>query len=344
MSLALGFARRALRRRPLSTAAAEPRRTKTVTAMELQRMKRVGTPITMVTAYDYPSAMHVDAAGVDVVLCGDSVGMVALGYTTTQPVTLDEMLHHSRAVRRGLSLNGAPLLVCDLPFGSYEESPEVAMRSAYRCLKEGSADAIKLEGGTAVCESVRRIVQGGIAVMGHVGLTPQSISTLGGFRAQGRTAVKARKVVDDALALQDAGAFAVVVECVPAAVGRAVAAALEIPTIGIGAGQYCDGQVLVYHDLLGSINHPHHQRFVPNFCKLYADVGEKSITGIKAFKADVISRSFPSEAYSPYTMPPEEAEKFAQMLQDDVDRRDEKKRAARKRIVDDDEYETIKLY
>ena len=313
------------------------------TAMSLLRMKRNGERISCVTCYDYPSALHVDGAGIDMALVGDSVGMVALGYATTQPVTLEEMLHHCKAARRGIGADG-PLLMCDLPFGSYEEGPDVALRSAQRCVKEGGADAVKLEGGRYIAKAVEKIVSCGIAVCGHVGLTPQAISTLGGFRAQGRTAVKARAVLDDALALQDAGAFAVVAECVPAVVGKALADNLEIPVIGIGAGQYTDGQVLVYHDLLGSIDHPHHKRFVPKFCKVFADIGDRSTQGLQAFKSDVRTGVFPDDSFSPYHMPDNENSKFLAMLELDKDFRENKRQEAKKRLLDSDEYEQIKLY
>ncbi|CAM9384049.1 unnamed protein product [Phaeothamnion confervicola] len=255
--------------------------------------------ITMVTAYDYPSAVHVCRAGIDILLVGDSVGMVELGYDTTQPVTVDEMLHHLRAVCRGAK---HPLIVGDMPFGSYEVSPAQALETAYRFVKDGGADAVKLEGGRNRAEHVRKVVDGGIAVMGHVGLTPQAISVLGGFRAQGRTAVKARQLVDDALAVQDAGAFAIVVECVPAPVGAAITEALEIPTIGIGAGPHTSGQVLVYHDMLGMLQHPHHAQFVPRFCKRYASVGEEARKGLEAFREECESGVFPSPKYTPYEM------------------------------------------
>mmetsp|Transcript_10771 Transcript_10771/g.35691 ORF Transcript_10771/g.35691 Transcript_10771/m.35691 type:complete len:339 (-) Transcript_10771:282-1298(-) len=332
-------------RRLLSGSVSPPLGTKRVktTAMSLLRMKRRGERICCVTCYDYPSALHVDGAGIDVALVGDSVGMVALGYPTTQPVTLEEMLHHCRAAKRGLSAEG-PLLVCDLPFGSYEESPEVALRSAQRCVKEGGADAVKLEGGAHVAKAVRKIVQCGVAVCGHVGLTPQAVSTLGGFRAQGRTAVKARAVLDDALALQEAGAFAVVAECVPAVVGKALAENLEVPIVGIGAGKHTDGQVLVYHDLLGSIDHPHHKRFVPKFCKVFADVGDKSTQGLLTFKDEVKANAFPDDTFSPYHMPDHETAKFLAMLDVDRDVREQRRQEAKKHILDSDEYENLKIY
>lgn len=311
--------------------------------MNLLRMKRLREKICMVTCYDFPSGVHVDSADMDIALCGDSLGMVALGYETTQPVTLDEMLHHCRAVRRGLSSDG-PLLVCDLPFGSYEESPKIALRAAHRVMKEGGADAVKLEGGLCMTETIRTLVQAGVAVMGHVGLTPQAIATLGGFRAQGRTAVKARKVLDDALALQDAGAFAVVLECVPGVVAAAVTSALDIPTVGIGAGSGTDGQVLVYHDLLGVFAHPQHVTHVPKFCKVFADVGQQTHLGLTAFRDDIKRGIFPSEEFSPYCMPSEEAAKFQHSLQHDKLHRKRASLEVLKRQLDQDEYEIAKLY
>lgn len=195
-----------------------------------------------------------------------------LGYDTTQPVTVDEMLHHCRAVKRGAI---RPLIIGDMPFGSYEASPERALETAYRFVKEGGVDAVKLEGGLTRVSHIKKIVDGGIAVLGHVGLTPQSVSILGGFHAQGRSAGKAMRLVEDALAVQEAGAFACVVECVPAVVGQAITEALEIPTIGIGAGPYTSGQVLVYHDMLAVMQHPHHALYVPRFCKTFANIGEE---------------------------------------------------------------------
>lgn len=219
---------------------------------------RNGVPLTMVTAYDYPSAVHVDNAGIDLILVGDSVGMVVHGHDTTQPVTMDDMVLHCRAVTRGVS---RPFVIGDLPFGSYELGPRQAVRSAMRLVKEAQVDAVKLEGGgPRRVEAVAAIVEAGVAVMGHVGLNPQAISVLGGFRAMGRTAEEAARVVEEAQALEKAGCFAVVLECVPAVVGRLVTESLSVPTIGIGAGPSTSGQVLVYHDLLGMMQHPHHAK------------------------------------------------------------------------------------
>jgi 3-methyl-2-oxobutanoate hydroxymethyltransferase len=226
-----------------------------VTTVDLGLMKARGQRISMVTAYTYPSAVHVETAGIDVLLVGDSVGMVELGFDTTLPVTVSDMLYHCRAVARGAD---RALLVADLPFGSYEASPEAAFATAVRFLKEANMDCVKLEGGRQMVPHVRTLVGGGVAVMGHIGLTPQRISVLGGFRAQGKTITGAQALLEDALALQEAGCFALVIECVPAEVAALITRALTIPTIGIGAGKHTDGQVLVYHDMLGMLQHSHH--------------------------------------------------------------------------------------
>lgn len=312
-----------------------------MSAMQLLSKKRRGEKITMVTAYDYPSAMHLDRAGIDITLIGDSVGMVVLGYDTTQPVTMEDMLHHCKAVNRG---NKTSLLVGDMPLGSYEVSEEEALRNAYRFVKEAGMDAVKLERGKTRAETVRKIVDGGVAVMGHIGLTPQAISVLGGFRAQGRTAVKARALLDDALALQDAGAFAIVIECVPPAVAHAISEAVEIPTVGIGAGPHTSGQVLVYHDLLGMLHHPHHAQHVPSFCKGYARLGEAVADGLETYKAEVEAGTFPDAEFSPYKMSKKETAKFDELLRMDSSEREQELEAAAKRLKEADEYETIKLY
>lgn len=270
----------------------------------------------MVTAYDYPSAVHVDRAGIDIVLVGDSCAMVELGFETTQPITLDQMIHHCQAVKRGAP--NRPLLVGDMPFGSYEfKDIDIALRNSYRMVKEGGMDAVKFEGGTeARAKIVRHVVEGGVAVLGHVGLTPQAISVLGGFRAQGRTASRAQILLDEALRLQDAGAFAVVLECIPSNVANAITEALEIPTIGIGAGGGTSGQVLVFHDLLGMSSHPHHEEFVPKFCKKYASVGLQINDGLAAFKAEVEDGIFPGAEYSPYVMSDKEKASFDEIIEE----------------------------
>jgi 3-methyl-2-oxobutanoate hydroxymethyltransferase len=276
-----------------------------ITLTKLAEKRALGEPIAMVTAYDYPSAQVAEEAGVDVVLVGDSGAMTVLGYPSTLPVTLDELLMLAAAVRRGLS---TPLLVGDMPFGSYEASNEEAIRNAQRFVKEAGVDAVKLERGGASVERARAIVEAGIPVMGHVGLTPQSANALGGYRSQGRTAERALEVMHDALALQDAGVFAVVFEAIPSALSELIMPRMQIPVIGIGAGPATDGQVLVFHDLLG-IYAGHAARFV----KRYANVREQMIEGVRAFAEDVRSRRYP-EAEHGYTMAPDELERLhAQM-------------------------------
>ncbi|KAK7389889.1 hypothetical protein VNO78_25185 [Psophocarpus tetragonolobus] len=284
-----------------------------VTLSQLRQKHRTSQPITMVTAYDYPAAVHVDMASVDICLVGDSAAMVVHGHDTTLPITLEEMLVHCRAVARGAK---TPLLVGDLPFGTYESSSNQAVDTAVRILKEGGMDAIKLEGGSpSRIVAAKAIVEAGIAVMGHVGLTPQAISVLGGFRPQGKNVASAVKVVETALALQEAGCFSVVLECVPAPVAAAATAALQIPTIGIGAGPFCSGQVLVYHDLLGMLQHPHHAKVTPKFCKQYARVGDIINKALLEYKKDVANGSFPDAQHSPYKISKADADVFSNELQ-----------------------------
>lgn len=273
---------------------------KRVTLRTLRAKHRRGEKLTMVTAYDYPSAVHVDQAGMDLVLVGDSAAMVVHGHDTTLPLTLEEMLSHCRAVTRGAR---RPFVVGDLPFGSFETSHEQAVATSVRMLKEGGVDAVKIEGGfPARVETVARVVAAGVAVMGHVGLTPQSVSALGGFGPTGRTAEAARRVVEEAKELERAGAFAIVLECLPAPVAAAVTAELAVPTIGIGAGPHVSGQVLVYHDLLGMMQHPHHAKVTPKFCKRYAELGTLANAALEAFAKDVADGTFPGQAFSPYKL------------------------------------------
>ncbi len=260
-----------------------------VTAPTLQRRKRKGEPITMLTAYDFTFARIFDAAGIDVLLVGDSLGNVVQGQDTTLPVTLDEMLYHTRLVARAAD---RALVVADMPFGSYQVSEEEAVRNAIRCLKEAGAHAVKLEGGTAMRSTIERIVRAEIPVMGHVGLTPQAIHRMGGHRVQGRSDESARRVLDDALAVQEAGAFAVVLEGMPAELAREVTERLAIPTIGIGAGVDCDGQVLVMHDLLGLSD------WSPSFAKVYANLGSLAGQAARSFADEVGNRKFPDDAHS----------------------------------------------
>jgi 3-methyl-2-oxobutanoate hydroxymethyltransferase len=269
-----------------------------VTLSTLAEKKALGEPIVMVTAYDYPSASVAEEAGVDLVLVGDSGAMTVLGYPSTVPVTTEEMLMLAAAARRGLR---TPMLIGDLPFGSYEASDVDAVKTAQRFVKEAGCDAVKLERGGSSVERARAIVEAGIPIMGHVGLTPQTATALGGYRSQGRTAEKAMQVVDDALSLQDAGCFAIVFEAVPAELTEAVMPHIRIPVIGIGAGPATDGQVLVYHDLLG-IYDGHAARFV----KRYGNIREQMIDGVRRYADDVRARQYPEPEHT-YTMAPDEA-------------------------------------
>jgi 3-methyl-2-oxobutanoate hydroxymethyltransferase len=258
-----------------------------VTLSILNERRRNGEALVMVTAYDFPSARAAEAAGVDIVLVGDSGAMTVLGYPSTVEVSTDEMVMLTRAVRRGLR---TPFLVADLPFGSYEESDEQAVRTAMRFVKEAGADAIKLErGNTTSVARARAIVQAGIPVMGHVGLTPQTSTALGGYRAQGRSAGSAARIVDEMLALQDAGCFAIVLEAVPAAVTEQLMPLIDVPVIGIGAGPATDGQVLVFHDLLGI-----YDGHVARFAKRFADVRAHMIAGVAEYAAEVRDLQFPA--------------------------------------------------
>ncbi len=272
---------------------------------ELGEMKRRGDPITMVTAYDAPAGRLADEAGVELVLVGDSAAMVMLGHASTVTVTLDEMIFLARAVTRAAR---RPLVIGDLPFGSYEGSDEQAVSSAVRMLKEGGADCVKLEGAGRMASRARAIAESSIGVMGHVGLTPQSATKLGGFRAQGRTANAALALYDDSLALQDAGCFAIVLEAVPGPVAARITEALEIPTIGIGAGAGCDGQVLVWHDLLGMYEGP-----APRFVKQYGRIAEEIGEALGAYVADVRSGAFPEEQHT-YSIPEPELAEFEAAL------------------------------
>ena len=274
---------------------------------ELAEMKRQGAKIAMVTAYDAAGARLAEAAGMDMVLVGDSAAMVVLGHDSTVPVTMDEMLFMTRAVASAVR---RPLVVGDMPFGSYQVSDTDAVRNAVRFVKEGRADTVKLEGAGRMLPRVRAIVESGIPVMGHLGLTPQSATALGGYRAQGRTAARARRMLADALALQEAGCYSLVLEAVPTPVAARITAALEIPTIGIGAGPDCDGQVLVYHDLLG-LTEGHTARFV----KRYADLATIIREALTAFAADVRSGAYPEERHT-YGMPADEQAAFEASIEE----------------------------
>jgi 3-methyl-2-oxobutanoate hydroxymethyltransferase len=278
---------------------------KKVTTLALSQKKAQGEIITMLTAYDYPTAQMMDQAGLDVILVGDSLGMVVLGYENTLSVTMDEMIHHCRAVARGARM---ALLVGDMPFLSYQVSNESAIRNAGRFLQEGGMDAVKLEGGRERLEAVRAIIGVGIPVMGHLGLTPQSVHQLGGFRPQARDAASAKRLLEDALLLEEAGCFSLVLESVPRRLAELVSKRLHIPTLGIGAGIGCDGQVLVTHDLLGLFD-----RFTPKFVKKYANLHGEMLRAFSEFMAEVKTGSFPGEEHS-VEMPDEEWETFLKSI------------------------------
>jgi 3-methyl-2-oxobutanoate hydroxymethyltransferase len=263
---------------------------KKITILDLQKKKNAGQPLTMLTAYDYSSAQLVDAAEIDMILVGDSLAMVMLGLSSTVPVTMDEMLHHCRPVARGAKYT---FLVGDMPFMSYQADISEAVRNAGRFLKEGNMDAVKLEGGREMAATVQAITNAGIPVQGHIGLTPQSVSKLGGFKVQGNTASSAKRLLDDALALEEAGVFSIVFEAVPAPIAAVITRCLTIPTIGIGAGAGCSGQVLVYHDLLGLFD-----AFTPKFVKQYANLKQTIGEALTAYRQDVLAGSFPAEEHT----------------------------------------------
>jgi 3-methyl-2-oxobutanoate hydroxymethyltransferase len=272
---------------------------------ELAEMKRRGDRIVMITAYDAPSGRIADAAGVDLILVGDSAAMVVLGHDSTVPATMDELVMLTSAVNRGAR---RPLVVADMPFGSFQVSNEQALENAIRFVKDASADAVKLEGAGPMLPRVQAIVNAGVPVMGHIGLTPQTATKLGGFKAQGRTAAKAVQLYEDALALQEAGCFAVVLEAVPTPVAEAITRALDIPTIGIGAGAACDGQVLVWHDLLGL-----YEGHAPRFVKQYAELASVMQAAVASYAGDVRNGSFPEQQHT-YSIPEEELELFEEAL------------------------------
>lgn len=261
-----------------------------VSITELKGMKRRGERFAMLTAYDYPTARLVEEAGVPVILVGDSLGMVVLGYDSTIPVTMEEMLHHVKAVVRGTR---KAHVVADMPFMSYQAGPQDALRSAGRMLKEGGAQSVKLEGGQRVTETVRLLVSSGIPVMGHLGLTPQSVNQFGGYKVQGKTPAAAVRLINDAVALEEAGAYAIVLETIPAQLAQVITEKVSIPTIGIGAGPYCDGQVQVFHDMLGLFTD-----FVPKHAKRYAQLGEAVQQAVAQYVAEVRGGAFPTERES----------------------------------------------
>ncbi len=282
-----------------------PAERKKITTRTFRLKKQRSEPITMLTAYDYPTALAIDRTGIDSILVGDSLGMVVLGYENTLPVTMEDMLHHCRAVSRGAQF---ALLIGDMPFMSYQADISDAVRNAGRFLQEAGMDAVKLEGGRQRIEAVRAIVEAGIPVLGHIGLTPQSVHQFGGFRAQGRTAAAAKRLLEDALLLEDAGCFGIVLESVPAPLAELLSQQLAIPTIGIGAGAGCDGQVLVTHDMLGLFD-----RFTPRFVKKYTDFYSQMVEAFQAYKSDVETRAFPAKEHT-FSIPEEEWQAFQESL------------------------------
>lgn len=257
---------------------------------DFQQMKKSGEKIVMLTAYDYPSARLAQEAGIDVILVGDSLGMVVLGYDSTVPVTMADMVHHTRAARRGAR---DTFMLTDMPFLTYQISPAQALENAARLVQEGGCEGVKVEGGEEIAPQVRALVRAGIPVCGHIGLTPQSATALGGYKVQGRTAEAAQKLLHDALALEEAGAFMIVLECIPSQVAELISKKLSIPTIGIGGGAACDGQVLVFHDTLGLF-----ERFVPKFVKQFETLGAKAKEALALYAGEVRSGAFPDEAHS----------------------------------------------
>ena len=260
------------------------------TAVTFKNAKQKGEKLSMLTAYDYTTASLVDSAGINAILVGDSLGMVMLGYEDTLSVTMEDIINHSKAVARGAKNT---LVVTDMPFMSYQTSVYDAVINAGRLMKEGRAGAVKLEGGAEFAEHISAIVKASIPVMGHIGLTPQSVNAFGGFKVQGKTNEAAQKLIDDAKALEKAGVFAIVVECVPAELGKAITEAVNVPVIGIGAGKYCDGQVLVYQDMLAM-----YDKMKPKFVKAYANIGEQMIEAFKAYDSEVKSGAFPTDEHS----------------------------------------------
>jgi 3-methyl-2-oxobutanoate hydroxymethyltransferase len=271
------------------------------TLNDFQRMKKDGQKIVMLTAYDYPSARLAEGAGVDVVLVGDSLGMVVLGYDSTVPVTMSDMLHHTRAARRGAR---DTFLITDMPFLTYQVSPAQALENAGRLVQEGGCEAVKVEGGEEIAPQVRALVRAGIPVCAHIGLTPQSATALSGYKVQGRTAEAARKLLHDALALEEAGAFMIVLECIPVQVAEMIGKRLSIPTIGIGAGAACDGQVLVFHDTLGLF-----ERFVPKFVKQFDTLAVKAREALGSYAEEVRSGAFPGPEHT-FSMKEEELQRI----------------------------------
>jgi 3-methyl-2-oxobutanoate hydroxymethyltransferase len=277
-----------------------------VTVFRLWEMKRSGEKISMITAYDYPTGVWAERAAIDILLVGDSMAMTVLGYPNTLPATMEELVTHSQAVNRG---NNTSFVLGDMPYMSYQPSVEMAVQNAGRFMSEGGCDGIKLEGGIAMADRVEAIVNAGIPVMGHLGLTPQSASMLGGFKAQGKDALMAKTIIDDAKVLEEAGAFAILLEAVPSKVSKLVTERAGIPIIGIGAGPDCDGQVLIFHDMFGL-----YPAFTPKFAKQYADVGKTIVEGLQRYADEVREGAFPEPKHS-FTISDEQYEDLLTMLE-----------------------------
>jgi 3-methyl-2-oxobutanoate hydroxymethyltransferase len=280
---------------------------KKTTVLDVQQAKNEGRKLTMLTAYDYPLGLMAAESGVDIVLVGDSLGMVVMGLQGTVAVTMEDMIHHIKAVVRGCK---GPLIVGDMPFMSYNTSIREAIINAGRLMKEGGCEVVKLEGGVDFAPTIEAIVKAGIPVQGHIGLTPQTASALGGFKMQGKDAAAAKQIIDDAKALEDAGVFSMILEAVPAPLGKLVAEAVKVPVIGIGAGPDVDGQVLVFHDVVGLFD-----RFVPKFVKQYTNVRKVIVEALKEYNQDVIGKSFPGPEHS-FKMPDEALEQLKKMIKE----------------------------
>jgi 3-methyl-2-oxobutanoate hydroxymethyltransferase len=277
-----------------------------VTLPQLFEMKQRGEKITMITAYDYPTGVWAERAGIDIVLVGDSMAMTVLGYSTTLPATMAELISHSQAVTRGCKTS---FVLGDMPYMSYQPSIEMAVQNAGRFMSEGGCDGVKLEGGITMADRVEAIVNAGIPVMGHLGLTPQSMSMLGGFKVQGKDALMAKRIIDDAKVLEEAGVFAVLLECVPAKVSKLITERAEIPIISIGAGPDCDGQLLIFHDMFGL-----YPAFTPKFAKQYADVGETIVQGLKRYAEEVREGLFPEPKHC-FTISDQQYEELLKILE-----------------------------
>lgn len=277
-----------------------------VTVLDVQQAKKEGRKLVMCTAYDYPFGLMADEAGMDMVLVGDSLGMVVMGLDGTVEVTMEHMIHHIKAVVRGCK---GPLIVGDMPFMSYNTSVREAIQNAGRLMKEGGCEAIKLEGGVDFALTIQAIVKAGIPVQGHIGLTPQTASALGGFKMQGRDALAAKRIIEDAKALEDAGVFSMILEAVPAPLGQLVAEAVKVPVIGIGAGPNVDGQVLVTHDMIGLFD-----KFVPKFVKQYTQIRKTILEALKEYKEDVLAVTFPGPEHS-FKMPDEALEQLKKLIE-----------------------------